>query len=54
MVNTDHSSANVCAAEVIDRQVRTPLVFVLEPAEAFGFARLFVPRELEKYGFSKL
>lgn len=54
MIDTDHSSADIGAAQVIYRQVCAALVFVLEPSEAFGFARLLVPRELQEDGLAEL
>lgn len=54
MIDTDDSAADICAAEIIYRQVCAALVFVFQPAEAFGFTGFFVARELEEDGFAEL
>lgn len=54
VVDADEPVADGGAAEVVDGQVGAALVFVLEPAEALGFAGLFVARQLEPDGLAEL
>lgn len=54
VVDPQQSPSDFCAAEIVDRQVGAALVFVLEPAEALGLARLLVAHELEEHRFAEL
>jgi hypothetical protein len=54
MVNPDHPTADSCAAEIVNREVGTPLVLVLEPPEAARLACLLVASEFEKCRFAEL
>jgi hypothetical protein len=48
------SPSDLRTAKVIHGQISTPLVFILEPAEALGLSSLLVACKLEKYGFAEL
>lgn len=54
MINADQPAANLSTSNVVDCQVAAALVFVLEPAEAFGLAGFFVANEFEEDGLAVL
>lgn len=54
VVDADQATANVRAPEVVDGEIRRPLVLVLEPAESLALARLGIARQLEEDGLAKL
>jgi len=54
VVHAHHAAPDGCAPEVVDGQVGAALVLVLEPAEALGFPRLLVARQLEKRRLAEL
>jgi hypothetical protein len=54
VIDANHSPADVGTAEIINSEVCTALVFVLEPAKAFRLAGFLVPREFEENGLAIL
>lgn len=54
MINPNRSPQNDSSGQVIHRQIRTPLIFVLQPSKPSTFTRILVAREVEVYGFTVL
>lgn len=46
MVYAQKTPPNFCATKVVHGEIGAPLIFVLEPPEALGFARFLVAYEL--------
>lgn len=54
MVDSNRPFGDLCAAEVVDCQVGTTLVFVLEPPKALGLAGLLVAGEFQECRIAEL
>lgn len=54
VVHAQQSPGHLCAAEIVDSEIRALLVLVLEPPESLGLARLLVAHKLQEHGLAKL